>query len=130
MKKLSAQDVMEAAGRGISVKENVQERLYPTRVREGIKKVDLLEKIKEQAQKLTEGGAVKIDLKRVPGDYEIWARVEVIQPRYIWGKPRVEVVMFATNLDPAPYPCYDDEDGRCVNCEGWGCWTCHMSGGY
>lgn len=43
-------------------------------------------------------------------------------------KPKIKVYLYASKInfdfDRAP------NDGRCLSCEGWGCWQCGFSGGY
>lgn len=32
--------------------------------------------------------------------------------------------------NPSPDFERSNDDGRCLNCEGWGCWSCNYTGGY
>lgn len=51
-----------------------------------------------------------------------WRQVSPIVRR------RWVVEVYAINLNPSPWP--SDDDGRDLNCEGWGCWECNYGGGY
>lgn len=62
-----------------------------------------------------------------PNDYQIWLLVHLYQP--LNGQAYFEVEVFGRNTNPEPIDRVLD-DGRCSECEGWGCWTCNFSGGY
>ncbi len=62
-----------------------------------------------------------------PNDYQIWLLVHLYQP--LKGSAHLEVEVFGRNINPEPIDRTLD-DGRCSECEGWGCWTCNFSGGY
>jgi hypothetical protein len=48
--------------------------------------------------------------------------------RLVDQEPEIKADLFAVksniNLERAP------DDGRCLSCEGWGCWECGFTGGY
>lgn len=47
-------------------------------------------------------------------------------------KPEIKVELYASKIN-RDFPRSDPKaggDGRCLNCEGWGCWECGFTGGY
>jgi hypothetical protein len=70
---------------------------------------------------------VYLTVKKDPSkDTEIKANVSLL---HLDGHdPEIVVLLYASKIDldfeRAP------DDGRCLACEGWGCWNCNFSGGY
>lgn len=61
-----------------------------------------------------------------PGDFEIQGQVRILLP----GRGHAEKVVVAVwSHNNGEYERAAD-DGRCLNCEGWGCSICNGSGGY
>jgi hypothetical protein len=72
--------------------------------------------------------SVYLTVKKDPGkDIQIKANVNLLHLDD--QDPTIEVLLYASRIDFNDFERAHD-DGRCLICEGWGCWECGFSGGY
>lgn len=57
----------------------------------------------------------------------VFSNIEILSLRD--KKPEIKVYLWARDISDNEINRASD-DGRCLDCEGWGCWKCGFTGGY